>query len=114
MASFRPTMLPLLLALTVVIWIGEALRLYFVVQALGGFNLTLSATIFVALSSSLLTAVPALPGGLGLVEGGILAAMSAFGVPQASSAAVAFLDRVINYWSIILSGLLVYLFSKRR
>ncbi|HYF64059.1 MAG TPA: flippase-like domain-containing protein, partial [Herpetosiphonaceae bacterium] len=70
--------------------------------------------IFVALASSLLTAVPALPGGLGLVEVGILGIMTLFGVDKASSTAVALLDRGINYWSIVVFGLILYLFSKRK
>ena len=113
LASFRPRLFPALATLTIIIWLGEALRLYFVIYALGGFDLSLAAIIFVALASSLLTAVPALPGGLGLVEGGIFAIMSAFGVGLVASAAVALLDRVINYWSIIVFGFIDYVVSKR-
>jgi uncharacterized protein (TIRG00374 family) len=114
LASFRPSQLPLLLLLTVLVWLGEAMRLYFVIEALGGFNLGLAAIIFVALASSLLTAVPALPGGLGLVEAGILGIMTLFGVDQTSSTAVALLDRGINYWSIVVLGLVLYIFSRRK
>lgn len=114
LASFRPSRLPILLLLTILVWLGEAMRLFFVIEALGGYNLSLSAIIFVALASSLLTAVPALPGGLGLVEGGIIAVMTLFGVTNTSSTAVALLDRVINYWSIVVFGLILYLFSKRK
>lgn len=114
LASFRPRQMPLLLVLTVLVWFGEALRLLLVITAMGGFNLSLSSVIFVALSSSLLTAVPALPGGLGLVEVGIVSVLSTFGVSSAASTAIALLDRVINFWSIIICGLLLYLFSKRK
>ena len=114
LASLRPSNLPLLLLLTVLVWLGEASRLYFVIEALGGLGLPLSAIIFVALASSLLTAVPALPGGLGLVEVGIAGAMNIFAVSSNASAAVALLDRVINYWSIVILGSLLYVFSKRK
>ncbi len=114
LASFRTSQLPILLLLTVVVWLGEAMRLFFVIEALGGFDLSLAAIIFVALASSLLTAVPGLPGGIGLVEIGIFGVMTLFGVADTSSTAVALLDRVINYWSIVAFGLVLYLFSKRK
>lgn len=114
LASLRPSQLPLLLPLTVAVWLGESLRLFFVIEALGGFGLPLSAIIFIALASSLLTAVPALPGGLGLVEAGIVGAMGMFNISNTASTAVALLDRVINYWSIIIFGLVLYLWSKRK
>lgn len=114
LASFRPSRLPILLLLTILVWLGEAMRLFFVIESLGGLGLSFSAIIFVALASSLLTAVPALPGGLGLVEGGIIAVMLLFNVAITSSTAVALLDRMINYWSIVLIGFVLYLFSKRK
>ncbi|MFC2039530.1 lysylphosphatidylglycerol synthase transmembrane domain-containing protein [Chloroflexota bacterium] len=63
--------LPLLCSLSVVIWLLEAGRLLFISYALGvpiGFSLVL----FVALASALLTAIPFTPGGLGLVETGMV------------------------------------------
>ncbi len=114
LSSFRPSRLPILLLLTIVVWLGESMRLFFVIEAMGGLGLSLSAIIFVALASSLLTAVPALPGGLGLVEVGIAGVMMLFSVGQTTSTAVAFLDRIINYWSIVILGLVLYLFSKRK
>ncbi|WP_054532905.1 lysylphosphatidylglycerol synthase transmembrane domain-containing protein [Herpetosiphon geysericola] len=114
LSSFRPSRLPVLLLLTIVVWLGESMRLFFVIEAMGGLGLSLSAIIFVALASSLLTAVPALPGGLGLVEVGIAGVMMLFDVGQTTSTAVAFLDRIINYWSIVILGLVLYLFSKRK
>jgi len=114
LSSFRPSRLPILLILTIIVWLGESMRLFFVIEAMGGLGLSLSAIIFVALASSLLTAVPALPGGLGLVEVGIAGVMMLFSVGQTTSTAVAFLDRIINYWSIVILGLVLYLFSKRK
>src|SRR6266508_3488477 len=56
--SFRPAILPQLTLLTAGVWLLEGFRLFFVIQALGveGLHLSLSAIIFVALASSLLTA----------------------------------------------------------
>ena len=121
--SFRPRILPALTLLTGSVWLLEGFRLFFVIQALGaeGLHLTLPVIIFVALASSLLTVIPFTPGGLGVVEGAVTAVLLALPVApgaqpvsRALAVAVTFLDRTINFWSIILFGLLLYLFSKRK
>lgn len=121
--SFRPRILPVLTLLTGLVWLLEGLRLFFVIQALGaeGLHLTLPVIIFVALASSLLTVIPFTPGGLGVVEGAVTAVLLALPVApgaapvsRALAVAVTFLDRTINFWSIILFGFLLYLFSKRK
>jgi uncharacterized protein (TIRG00374 family) len=69
----------------------------------------------VALASSLLTAIPFTPAGLGILEGAITAVLVS--VAQTSkdlALAVTFLDRSINFWSIIFFGLILYIFSKRK
>ena len=116
LGSLRPAALPLLFVLTTIIWLAESLRLFFVIEAMGGLDLGLPAIIFVALTSSLLTTVPATPGGLGLVEGGIIGVLISplFGVMKVSAGAAALLDRVINYWSIVVFGLILFLVSKRK
>ncbi|GAC1549197.1 MAG: lysylphosphatidylglycerol synthase transmembrane domain-containing protein [Herpetosiphon sp.] len=114
--SMSPRVLPALLGLTVVIWFGESMRLFFVVAALGALHLPLAAVMFVALTSSLLTTVPATPGGLGLVEGGLAGVLQSplFAVGAGLAGAVVILDRLVNYWSVVLAGLVVYVFSKRK
>jgi hypothetical protein len=121
--SFRPRILPALTLLTGVVWLLEGFRLFFVIQALGveGLHLTLPVIIFVALASSLLTAIPLTPAGLGVGEGAVTAVL--LSLPVAAGAepvsrdlavAVTFLDRTINFWSIIVFGLILYLVSKRK
>ena len=116
LGSLRPQSLPMLFGLTASIWAAESLRLYLVVEAMGGLQLNLPSVMFVALTSSLLTTVPATPGGLGLVEGGIIGVLISplFNVVKISAGAVALLDRVINYWSIVVFGLILFLVSKRK
>src|SRR5258705_7765260 len=77
LSSFRPRILPLLTLLTAAVWLLEGFRLYFVIEALGveGLHLTLPVIIFVALASSLLTAIPLTPAGLGVVEGAVTAGL---------------------------------------
>jgi uncharacterized protein (TIRG00374 family) len=71
--------------------------------------------VFVALASSLLTAIPFTPAGLGVVEGSITAVLvRVANTSQDLALAVTFLDRAINFWSIVVIGFFVYLFSKRK
>jgi uncharacterized membrane protein YbhN (UPF0104 family) len=121
--SFRPSILPALTLMTAGVWLLEGFRLFFVIQALGveGLHLTLPVIIFVALASSLLTAIPLTPAGLGLVEGAITAVLLALPVAAGAqpvsrdlAVAVTFLDRTINFWSILVFGFILYLVSKRK
>jgi glycosyltransferase 2 family protein len=117
--SFRRRSLPLLVVFTAVIWLLEGLRLFWVVQALDqGHLVSLPVVIFIALASSLITTIPATPGGLGLVEGAVVTVLLLFlgNEPAAHNTAVsiALLDRLINYWSIVIGGLIVYLISRRK
>ena len=107
--------LPLLLGLTVLVWMAESARLFLVVQALPlHISLSLAHIMFIALVASLLTTIPALPGGLVLVEGGIIAVLVFFGLSASQALSVAILDRLISYWSLIGVGLVVFLLSHRR
>ncbi|MDQ6713347.1 MAG: flippase-like domain-containing protein [Candidatus Dormibacteraeota bacterium] len=107
--------LPLLLGLTFVVWMAESARLFLVVQALPlHISLSLAQIMFIALVASLLTTIPALPGGLVLVEGGIIAVLVFFGLSASQALSVAILDRLISYWSLIAVGLVVFLLSHRR
>ena len=107
--------LPLLLGLTVLVWMAESTRLFLVVQALPlHISLSLAQIMFIALVASLLTTIPALPGGLVLVEGGIIAVLVFFGLSASQALSVAILDRLISYWSLIAVGLVVFLLSHRR
>ncbi len=115
--SFRPAILPKLILLTGSVWLLEGLRLFFVIEALSveGLHLTLPAIIFVALASSLLTALPLTPGGLAVVEGTVTLVLTQFfAVDRNLAGAVTLLDRTVNYWSIIVLGLLLYIVSKRK
>lgn len=102
------------IGLTVLVWLAESARLYLVVQALPiAITLHLAQVMFIALVASLLTTIPALPGGLVLVEGGIVAVLAFFGLTPSQGLSVAILDRLISYWSLVVVGLLVFLASRR-
>ena len=106
--------LPLLGVLTIVIWMTEALRLYFVIRALGfsDTDLGFSGAMFLALIGSLLTAIPLTPGGLGLVEFGMLGVLqTVFKTIQPHAAAVVLVDRSISVFSIVIIGSIAYVLS---
>jgi glycosyltransferase 2 family protein len=108
--------LPLLGGITGMIWMTEALRLFFVIAAFGfaDVQVGLSGAVFVALIGSLLTAVPLSPAGLGIVEAGIVGVLTvAYGIPLAEATAIALLDRVISVFSIIVLGSIAYLMSSK-
>ncbi len=106
---------PALLVLTLLVWMLESTRLYLVLHALPlQFSASLAQVVFIALVASLLTTIPALPGGLVLVEGGIVAVLAFFGLDPSAGLSVALLDRVVSYWSVIAVGAAVFLVSHRR
>jgi uncharacterized protein (TIRG00374 family) len=117
LGSFRR--LPLLTGLTFGVWACEALRFFFVAIALnlisGDVLHIVTATCFIALGEALLTVVPFTGGGIGLVEGGMLAMISLFtkGTFNALSLATAaiLLDRTISLFSIIVLGLIVFMLA---
>jgi len=102
-----PGNLPLLFAITAGLWLFESARLYLVLHALPLQALSLTQVSLVALVGSALTAVPGLPGGVALVEGGIIGVLIYFGLSAAAALSVALLDRAINYWSVLLLGAVI-------
>ena len=117
LGSFRR--LPVLTGLTIGVWACEALRFFFVAMALnliGGDLLHVgAAACFIALGEALLTVVPFTGGGVGLVEGGMLAMITLFtkGIGNALSVATAaiLLDRTISLFSIIVLGFIVFMLA---
>jgi glycosyltransferase 2 family protein len=102
-----PGTLPLLAGITLVLWFTEGARLYLVLHALPLPSFSLVQVLLVALAGSALTGVPGLPGGAVLVEGGIVAALAYFGLCSSAALSVAILDRGINYWSVLLLGMVL-------
>jgi len=109
----RYVQLPLY-ALTNLIWACEALRIWLVMLSFHITGLTPGLILFTALAGSLLSTIPFTPAGLGAVEGASVAILSAFGVATSLAGAVAVMDRIINYWSNIPVGGLLYLVVSRR
>jgi uncharacterized protein (TIRG00374 family) len=106
---------PLIGVLTVLIWTTEALRLLFVVEAMGfEISLGISGAFFVALVASLLTAVPFTPAGLGIVEAGIVGLLTVvYQADPTEAAAIALVDRAISVLSVIALGFIAYVLSPK-
>jgi uncharacterized protein (TIRG00374 family) len=113
--SMNRRTVPMIAFLTLVIWTTEAIRLLFVVEALGfDVPLGISGAFFVALVASLLTAVPFTPAGLGIVEAGIVGLLTVvYGADANEAAAVALVDRAISVLSVIVLGFIAYLLSPK-
>lgn len=116
LGSFRR--LPILTGLTVGVWLCEAFRFFFVAASLsligGPLIHVLAAAIFIGLGEALLTIIPATGGGVGLVEGGMVAMIALFyqgpnGVNL--TAAAILLDRIISLFSIMIIGFFVFLIA---
>ncbi len=114
--SFENTFMSLLrkeklMAETFVLSIGAKLfdfiRIYFVFAALGypiGFDTILFAWAIILVLSML----PGLPGNLGVIEAGGIAAYVLFGVPAPIAAAAIILDRLISFWMLVGIGATVF------
>ncbi len=113
MAALTPRAVAVIGSVTVLIWLAEGLRVFFVIKALDlpDVQLGISAALFVALVAALLTAIPLTPAGVGFVEAGMVAALSLYGVPPESAVAVALIDRAISVLTVIVLGGLDYLRS---
>ena len=95
------------------IWFAEGVRFYFVAWSLDAM-LPPSSALFLALISSLATVSPITPAGLGVVEAIVISVLPLVGVSGDAAAAIAILDRMISYWSLILVGLPLYVMYVRR
>ena len=105
--------LPLLTSFSIAGWLIEGITLYLTATALGA-NLSIVGAIVVALVASLLTAVPFTPAGLGVTEAGMVLVLTRLGLDPNAAGAVALLNRVVNYWSIVIFGAILYIFSRKK
>lgn len=109
--------LPRLVVVTGLVWATEAIRLFLVVEALGfgDVHLGISGAFFVALTGSLLTAVPLTPAGIGIVEAGVVGVLTfVYGIGQTEALAITLVDRAISVLSIIVLGSIAYSVSPKR
>lgn len=102
-AALTARSVPVIIGLTVVIWLLEGARVYFVIRALAlpEVGLGISSSVFVALAAALVTAIPLTPAGVGFVELAIAFVLLLYGVPNEPATAVALTDRAISILTVI-------------
>ena len=105
--------LPLLIASTLALWLLEAARLWCVLAAIGSVIAPLKV-VFLALAAAIATILPFTPGGLGTVEALFTELFPRLGIPTLLTGSAIFLDRFINYWFILLAGLVYFLLGRLR
>ncbi len=100
-------------AFSVAIWLLDGVRVFFVAWSLG-VVLPLSTALFIALVGALAAVSPVTPAGLGVVEAVLISVLTIVGVQGDTATAIAILERIISYWSLILVGLPLYVLHLRR
>ena len=94
--------LPLGIPITVVTWLIEATSLYLITLAVG-VDVTFAFALFAYLGSSLLLSIPLTPGGLGIVEVGMIGLLS-LKMSQEAALSTTLLVRLITYGTILVFG----------
>lgn len=110
-SSLKRPKLPV--AISVVIWLCDGLRVFLVAWALGQ-HIPYQAAIMVALLSALVSTIPVTPAGLGFVEGIMIYALTTIGVFSSTAGAIALLDRVVTYGSLLIVGGILYVWILKR
>ncbi|QQG39836.1 MAG: flippase-like domain-containing protein [Candidatus Aenigmatarchaeota archaeon] len=101
-----PRALSIAVATTLAQRFFDMLRFALVLAAVGA-NVGLPVIVVVLGVSLLLSTVPSTPGGLGLMEGGMIGALVLLGVPLHAAAAAVIIERLISYWIPLAAGLVL-------
>lgn len=91
---------------SLMIKISNILKFLFIFMALG-YEITILEIVIIMGITIMLMSVPATPGNLGIVEGGLISALVLMGVPVGIAGSVVFLERLITYWVFTSLGLLM-------
>lgn len=98
---------------SIALWFCDGLRLFLVAWSLGE-HIPYQAAIMVALLSALVSTIPITPAGLGFVEGIMIWALTSINVGSNTAAAIAVLDRMVTYGSLLIIGGIVYVWVLRK
>jgi uncharacterized protein (TIRG00374 family) len=93
--QLKKSVVPVLL-LSCGVWVLDVTRLKAVALALN-IDISLNLLIAVSIISLLLGLLPLTPGGIGIVEGGLISLLLYLGFPFASASSFVFLERLISY-----------------
>ena len=103
-----PSKLVTLLLGVALLPLGFAACLYFSVRAVGVADESLVAVALVSLTAGAVATAAPTPGGIGVVEAVLLAALTSIGVPPGPGLAAVLLYRLATFWLPILPGLIAF------
>jgi len=89
--AFTPTLL-----FSSLVWVQDILRLKLVTLALG-LHVAINVIVVISVLYLVLGSVPLTPGGLGIVDGGLVSALALFNVPLDAAIGVVAIERFISY-----------------
>ncbi|NJE84654.1 flippase-like domain-containing protein [Thermococcus sp. CX2] len=95
------------------VWILDVARLKLITLAFG-LHLSLSLIAVISIANLLLGLVAFTPGGIGIIEGGLVGTLTHFGIPLGFAVSVTLLERFVSYVLSTLVGLVVLLTSGGR
>ncbi|AJC71786.1 MAG: flippase-like domain-containing protein [Thermococcus sp.] len=95
------------------VWVLDVLRLKLITLALG-LNVSLPVLVLASVINLILGIAAFTPGGIGVVEGGLIGTLTYLGFPPALAVSTVLLERFISYVLGSISGLLVLLTSGGR
>ncbi len=98
------------LSISFIVWIQDVARLYVISLSLG-WRAPLAVFAGVSIVYLILGLFSFTPGGLGIVEGGLAAALAAIGIPGDVALGIVLIERMISYASSSLLGFLVIVLS---
>lgn len=93
--QFKQAFVPVFL-LSCGVWTLDVIRLKLVALALN-IDLSLNLIVTISVLTFILGALPLTPGGLGIIEGGLISLLLYFGLSLASASSFVFLERFISY-----------------
>jgi len=110
----RPGALALIVGQSFFIWLWDALIVYFILISLGIVE-PFSVSLFAAMVSDLVTAIPLTPGALGQFDAALISLLAMFGISTADAGLTVLLLRLVQLWTFIpISGLITYIFGFSR
>ncbi|ANF23131.1 lysylphosphatidylglycerol synthase transmembrane domain-containing protein [Thermococcus piezophilus] len=92
------------------VWILDVARLKLITLAFG-LHLSLSLIAVISIANLLLGLVAFTPGGIGIIEGGLVGTLTHFGIPLGFAVSITLLERFVSYVLSTLVGLVVLLTS---
>jgi uncharacterized protein (TIRG00374 family) len=110
----RPGVLAFIVGQSFFIWLWDALMVYFILISLG-IVAPFSVSLFAAMISDLVTAIPLTPGALGQFDAALIGLLALFGISTANAGLTVLLLRLVQLWTFIpVSGLVTYIFGFSR